>query len=272
MEKGGQIYEFEQFPEHGVLVLKPPMNDAQWSEIEKAGDEVLQKLETVNTPNLIVDLSELEFIGSAMVALVVRIWKIVKGKKAQMVVVNRNPMVLEVFKISRLDDVWTIVEYREDAMFELGVSEEAKTQKRESKFVTVIAVATAIGGAVALGIHRARPELLDVEIVQILAYGLSALGIVLGMWLLFMSIGGRRAVGALATIISLAVLVAAVSWVPIQTEAAGNPPVKEKEQEKESAPEGDPESEQKTGDAPSSEPAKTQAPAVADKPEPSVDE
>ncbi|MCA9068140.1 MAG: STAS domain-containing protein, partial [Planctomycetaceae bacterium] len=225
MEKSGQIYEFEQFPEHGVLVLKPPMNDAQWSEIEKAGDEVLHELETITTPNLIVDLSELDFIGSAMVALVVRIWKIVKTKKAQMVVVNRNPLVLEVLSIAKLNDVWTIVEFREDAMFELGISEEVKTKTRESKLLTVVGVVAAIGGAAALGVHKASPGLLDKLMVQILAFGLSGLGILLGMWLLFMSVGGRRAVGALAMIVSLAVLVGAVTWVPIKTEAAPNPPL-----------------------------------------------
>lgn len=263
MEKGGQIYGFEQHSEHGLLVLKPPMNDAQWSEIEKAGDEVLHELEAVNTPNLIVDLSELDFIGSAMVALVVRIWKIVKGKKAQMVVVNRNPMVLEVFKISKLDNVWTIVEYREDAMFELGVSDEAKTQKRESKFAAIVAIVTAIGGGVALGIHRASPGLLGEQVVQILAFGLSGLGILLGMWLLFMGIGSRRAVGAVAMIISLAVLIGAVNWVPFNTQAAANPNENEE-------PEDDPNG--KISDSPPTDPAKTPAPAVAEKPKPPVDE
>lgn len=262
METGGQIYEFEQFSDHGLLVLKPPMNDAQWSEIEKAGDEVLHDLESINSPNLIVDLSELEFIGSAMVALVVRIWKIVKGKKAQMVVVNRNPMVLEVFKISKLDDVWTIVEYREDAMFELGVSPEAKTQKRESNLLTVVAVLAAIGGAVALGIHRASPGLLSPGIVQILAFGLAGLGILAGMWVLFMSVGGRRAVGAVAMIVSLAVLVGAVSWVPVKIDASGDPQVKNDKPKEDSTPD------KQTDDKPSPEPTEKPAPAIAEKAEP----
>ncbi len=224
METGGLTYNFETHSDYSVLVLKPSMNDSQWSEIEKAGDEVLRELEAIRTPHLIVDLSELEFIGSAMVALVVRIWKIVQAKKARMVVVNRNPMVLEVFKISRLDDVWNIQEYREDALYQLGVSQEAKSKERESGLLVWVTVLASLLGAIALGMHFLSPDLLGEKKNQIMAYGCAGLGILLGVLALFTTSGSRRVVGIGAAVLSAAVLVCSTIWMPLETKAAPNPP------------------------------------------------
>jgi hypothetical protein len=43
-----------------------------------------------------------------MVALIVRIWKVVQARGGRMVVVCSNPVVLEVIRLAGLDKVWTI--------------------------------------------------------------------------------------------------------------------------------------------------------------------
>jgi anti-anti-sigma factor len=191
------------------------MNKCQWSEIEGVGDQVLKELEPIGTPHLIVDLSELDYIGSSMVALVVRVWKVVKAKQARMVVVNRNPMVLEVLQISKLNEVWPILEYREDALYELGVSQEAKTERRESNVLVMVCAFTAFASAGGLGLHLARPGLLHFPLLQIFAFGCSAIGAVLGLLLLVKGEGGRRAVGIAGAVLSLAVLIGAICLVPM---------------------------------------------------------
>ena len=219
MEQKGPTYEFEQHADYCVLALKPAMNDVQWSEIEKVGDEVVKQIETLRAPKLIADLSELDYIGSSMVALVVRIWKIVKAKNARMVVVNRNPLVLEVFKISKLDEVWTITEFREDALYELGVSPEAKTERRESNLLAAVSLLITLVGAAGLGLYLADPGLLAERTAQVLAYGCSGLGMLLGLLLLFKGEGGRRAIGIIVMIVGVAVFWGAVFTVPFKTEA-----------------------------------------------------
>jgi anti-anti-sigma factor len=241
------------------------MNKCQWSDIERVGDGVLKELEAINTPHLIVDLSELDFIGSAMLALVVRIWKVVKAKQARMVVVNRNPMVLEVFKISKLNEVWTILEFREDALYELGVSREAKTKRRESNVLVMASTFAAFAGAGGLGMHLARPGLLDYPVLHIFVFGCSAIGLVLGLLLLVKGQGGRRAVGIGSTLLSLAVLIGGSFFVPLTGHADPNDKANDKSQEPD-----------KTGDqTKSQEPldsTKTHRPAVAEKPSALADE
>ncbi len=258
MDKGGQTHQFENYAHHNILVLNPGMNQCPWSDIERIGDEVLRDLETIKTPNLIVDLSELDYIGSAMVALVVRIWKKVKAKEGRLVVVNRNPLVLEVFKISKLDNVWTIVEYREDALYELGVSKEAETQRRNAAallWAAALAALAALVGAGGLAMHLAKPGVLDYPLIQIVAFGGSAIGVLLGLLLLIKGEGGRRALGFFAAVLSLAVFVIAIFYVPLSAEAKPNPPINEK---KKSGP--------AEKSAPVDKQAKTHRPAVAEKP------
>lgn len=267
MDQGGQTYEFEQYADYSVLVLKPAMNDAQWGQIEKAGDEVLQKIESIKTPHLIADLSELDYIGSAMVALVVRIWKIVKAKNARMVVVNRNPMVLEVFKISKLDEVWTIVEYREDALYELGVSPEAKTERRESNLLVFVSVIVTLIGAAGLGLYAADPDLLGLRLAQILAFGCSGLGVILGLVLLFKEIGGRRAIGVGTAIAALAIFWGAVFTVPFNLEAQPDAkPAADDREESGKTRESDDVTESDVEPEASSQ-TKSPRPAVAEKPD-----
>lgn len=260
VEQRGPTYEFEQHADYCVLALKPGMNDVPWSGIEKVGDEVVKQIEALRTPHLIADLSELDYIGSSMVALVVRIWKIVKAKKGRMVVVNRNPLVLEVFKISKLDAVWTITEFREDALYELGVSPEAKTQRRSSSLLAVISLLITLVGAAGLGLHWASPGLLPVRMTQVLAYGCSGLGMLLGLLLLFKADGGRRAIGIIVMIVGLAVFWGAVLTVPFKIEA----------EPEDRRSEADADAKEKTKAAPANEKeskTKTAQPAVAEKPE-----
>jgi anti-anti-sigma factor len=196
------------------------MNSCPWGEIERIGNDVLKDLEQINTPHLIVDLSALEYIGSAMVALVVRIWKLVKSKNARMVVVNKNPMVLEVFKIAKLDEVWEIVEFRQDALDVLGVTKTSRSERRESNALLFFTLLAAIASGSALGVDLTNPGILVDPLRQILIFACSGMGVVLGLLFTVRSQGGRKAVGFLATVVSLGVLVAACIVVPVNPNQA----------------------------------------------------
>lgn len=220
MDKGGQTHTFEKHPGYCVLALTPAMNSCPWGEIERIGNEVLKDLEQLSTPHLIVDLSQMEYIGSAMVALVVRIWKLVKSKNARMVVVNKNPMVLEVFKIAKLDEVWEIVEFRQDALELLGLSEDAKVEHRESNAVILISILAAIASGIALALDLTNPGLMADPLRHILIFAGSGIGVVTGLLFAWRSEGGRQALGILAALVSLGVLIAACVVEPANSQKA----------------------------------------------------
>lgn len=121
-------YHFEQGNGYSVISLTPQLNDAQWSDIEQVGTDLLDQLGNNKSLAFVVDLSALNYMGSAMVALIVRLWKSVKDeKKGRMVVVNKEKMVYEVLELAGLHKIWTIVETREEALRQLGIKVSAPT-------------------------------------------------------------------------------------------------------------------------------------------------
>lgn len=120
MASSGTPYRYEKADGYAVISLEPELNNAQWSEIEQIGTDLLAQLRELKSQAMIVDLSALSYMGSAMVALIVRLWKSVKEDDGRMVVVNRDPNVLEVLKLASLDKVWTIEETKDEAVRALG--------------------------------------------------------------------------------------------------------------------------------------------------------
>lgn len=114
-------YDFQKYDQFIQLTLNPPLTEAPWGDIDDLGKNVLNELESFRTPSVLVDLTPLNYMGSAMVALIVRIWKATKAKSGQMVVLCGHPLVLKVISLAGLDKVWKIVPSPEAAYRELKV-------------------------------------------------------------------------------------------------------------------------------------------------------
>jgi len=135
----------------GVLAvgLRPELNEVPWTDIERIGSGVVGRVASRDRPRVLVDLSELNHMGSAMVALVVRIWKAATEKNGRMVVVNRSDLVGEVLTISGLAGKWTIVPSRDEALSSFGASPAGLAASRSR---TGTALATAAGVLLLLGL------------------------------------------------------------------------------------------------------------------------
>ncbi len=125
MSSGESYYRFETADGCLIITLLPELNDKQWADIEKVGTEIVDRLSNAQSPRFIVDLTPLSYMGSAMVALIVRLYKTVNGRNGQMVVVNQHELVFEVLKLAGLTKLWTIVDSREKAFAALGVKRRA---------------------------------------------------------------------------------------------------------------------------------------------------
>ncbi len=113
-------FRFTQQGNLSILTLLPELNNVQWGEIDAIGTQVLSSLESQSHPVLIVDLSPLSYMGSAMVALIVRAWKATQPKKGKICVVCPHPGVKEVLKLAALDKVWDIVDNMDEARALVG--------------------------------------------------------------------------------------------------------------------------------------------------------
>lgn len=115
-------FRFLQEGNVSVLELHPDLNKVQWGEIDAIGNEVLNSMESRQQPYMIVDLSHLNYMGSAMVALIVRVWKATTAKKGKMTVVCPHPGVQEVIRLASLDKHWAMVQTVEEGRESLGLS------------------------------------------------------------------------------------------------------------------------------------------------------
>jgi anti-anti-sigma factor len=151
---------------HLVASLLDPIKTANWDEIERVGSSILDVLAERKSPRLAIDLSDLDYMGSSVVALMVRVWKVVQEKSGKMVVVTRHELVREVLVLAGLGRVWTIVDSLEEALDELGVSDAAVVQRRETRLLTFVgplaAVAASCGLAILLRADSETEEYLGV--------------------------------------------------------------------------------------------------------------
>ena len=134
-------YDFHQLPGYSQLTLKLHLNDVSWGDVEQIGGEILRRLDQSENSPVLVDLSPLVYIGSAQVALLVRIWKVIKARDGRMVVLVPAADVHKVLTIAGLHTLWDIVITR-DAALELV----KPTPKRSETSIAI----PLIGGATAV--------------------------------------------------------------------------------------------------------------------------
>jgi anti-anti-sigma factor len=211
VSSGESYYRFEQSDGCLIITLLPELNDKQWADIEKVGTEIVDRLSTAQSPRFIVDLTLLSYMGSAMVALIVRLYKAVNGRSGQMVVVNQHELVFEVLKLAGLTKLWTIVENRDKAYAALGVKRRSVSTQSSSggggNGLLVVGIIGALGAIVGLALQFSPTQLVTHKIALLIDVGFAALGMIVGTMLLVNQTGAKRNVGiALLAICLIAVL------------------------------------------------------------------
>jgi anti-sigma B factor antagonist len=84
--------------------------------ILELGEELLQLAEKDENKHLLLDFSSVEFLSSAALNKLIILDKKVKSKSGQLKLCNMMPEIREVFVITRLNQLFEIVDTREKAM------------------------------------------------------------------------------------------------------------------------------------------------------------
>lgn len=145
---------------YAVIAFPAELATAHMAEVRDAGLQIIEQLSTVREPACLVDLSALDYMGSSLVASVVRIWKAVKAQNGRMVVVSSNERITDILRATGLTKVWTIVGTFEEGVHALGCSPEAKVEKRERRLLTFVGPLALAGAVVAAG-ARLTPALAE---------------------------------------------------------------------------------------------------------------
>lgn len=145
-------YTLKILKSHIEVSFQPPIVEGTWSVINDLGNHVVEELNLRKNPVCIMDLSELSYMGSSVVALLVRIWKEVKAKNGKMVIVTNHPMVKEIIELAGLDKIWSIHPILNAARKSLGVplvvdssSSSGGILKSKGKLILLLAIVVIIG-------------------------------------------------------------------------------------------------------------------------------
>ncbi len=207
-------YRFEDGDGYSILALSPELNQVQWAEIEKIGSDVLDRLSDQKSPAFLIDLSALNYMGSALVALIVRIWKSIKEHDGRMVIVNRHQLVFEVLKLAGLHKLWSIVETREEGIEELGLTKSFRGGSLGAPWLIVIGLLALAGGGAGLCMLLNPPSTLDVQAVLAAVFGCSAVALIVGTISAVRQAGGHRVFGICVVVASLALVVTGICKLP----------------------------------------------------------
>jgi len=84
--------------------------------IMELGEELLQLIERDGKRDILLDFGNVEFLSSAALNKLIILDKKVKGKAGQLKLCSMTPEIREVFVITRLNQLFDIVDTREKAM------------------------------------------------------------------------------------------------------------------------------------------------------------
>ena len=197
-----------------VITLRPELTQLPWADVDQIGTSIEKRIRDRDKPQVVVDLSPLDHMGSGLVALVVRVWKVVNEAGGRMVVVNSSDLVLEVLSLAGLTSRWTIVESKEAAFKTLGGKGRAAPRQVATAATdgpepatppaaprgggTALAVTGILAvcvGAVGMLLLFLAPDLLGTAGAQMLLYAGASTGLVLGIVCLVREVGFPRVAG-----------------------------------------------------------------------------
>jgi len=111
--QASQAFQLEETAGQTIVTPLPGLNELDWAEMEHSANSVLEHLRTSRKPSLVVDLTGLDYLGSAKIALLVRMYKVIRERGGALVVVCREPVILEELHLAGLTKLWTIVPTRD---------------------------------------------------------------------------------------------------------------------------------------------------------------
>jgi anti-anti-sigma factor len=125
-----RAFHFEDRGTHSIIVFRPALND-EWTRVHEYGDLMAQCVRDASSRRLLLDLGELDLCGSAVVAVMVNLWKEVRRRGGVLAVYCPSPVLRQTLAVSRLTDLWEIRETRDEAEKALmGTYTDSQTRDR----------------------------------------------------------------------------------------------------------------------------------------------
>lgn len=209
-------YDFDTTKGYAVVSFNPSLSDARWGDIEQVGVELKERLVAQERPVFLLDLTRMEFMGSSIVALIVKLWKTTQEREGDMVVVNNSTMIGEVLEIAGLTRVWKIVDSRDEAEQMLGVKSFTPASPMSRFFLAVLGWVSAAGALYFVVAPKKQLLQIDPQTAQILAFTFGGIAAIAGIVAAIRDRQVWRLLGILLVLVAVGVSVAAAGFIPEQ--------------------------------------------------------
>lgn len=105
-----------------VVVPAMDMESLEWELVEPAADLVLGPILNHDKPQIVFDLSKIQFFGSVFLSLLLRCWRQVDKGGGSMAICGAGDHARELLRLTALDSLWSIYSTREEALSALAVT------------------------------------------------------------------------------------------------------------------------------------------------------
>ena len=109
-----------EYVQHAAIATLTDEKILDESDIRGLADSIMPLLETSPGVNLVLDFSNVKFLTSAVLGLLIRISRKIYESEGQFKLCGINPKIQEIFRITRLDRIFDIHADRYDAVRSLG--------------------------------------------------------------------------------------------------------------------------------------------------------
>jgi len=102
----------------GVTVLRTGSGYESFDDttMQEFGEALMREAAEADPPRLVVDLAEVDYVGSAFLELLVRAWKRLKTRDGVMALCQAESFCLEVLESTRLNSLWPHYLTRDEAV------------------------------------------------------------------------------------------------------------------------------------------------------------
>ena len=119
-------HEFFQVRRHGdvaVIIPSPQIEHLPETLLEPAAQMVLAPLRDDPPNNIIVDLAEVRYFGSAFITFLLRCHNLLSDRGSELVLAGVNKNIRELLRITNLDNHWALYDTAAEAVSALAGSD-----------------------------------------------------------------------------------------------------------------------------------------------------
>ena len=116
-------HEFFQVRRHGdvaVIIPSPQVEHLPETLLEPAAQMVLAPLREDPPNQIIVDLAEVRYFGSAFITFLLRCHHLLANRGSELVLAGVNPNIRELLRITNLEMFWALYDTASEAISALG--------------------------------------------------------------------------------------------------------------------------------------------------------